>query len=79
MRRGAGVLIYFGSVQVRRRLGRVRRRHFIGVVMIGLALLGVVAQLAGVAAVVGAVAGLSVLGVVATRGTPEPENMVEKG
>ena len=47
--------------------------------MIGLALLGVVVQLAGVAAAVGAVAGLSVLGVVATRRTPEPENMVEKG
>jgi hypothetical protein len=47
----------------------------IGVVMIGLALLGVVAQLAGVSAAVGAVLGLSLLGIVATRWTPEPEDM----
>lgn len=45
----------------------------IGVVMIGLALLGVVAELAGVAAAVGAVLGLSLLGVAATRWVPEPQ------
>jgi hypothetical protein len=48
----------------------------IGVVMIGLALLGVVAQVAGVPAAVGAVLGLSLLGVAATRRTAEPEDMV---
>jgi MFS family permease len=47
----------------------------IGVVMIGLALLGVVAELASVSAAVGAVLGLSLLGVAATRWTPEPEDM----
>ena len=47
----------------------------IGVVMIGLALLGVVAQLAGIEAAVGAVLGLSLLGVAATRWTPEPADM----
>jgi hypothetical protein len=47
----------------------------IGVVMIGLALLGVVAQVAGVPAAVGAVLGLSLLGVAATRRVPEPEDM----
>jgi hypothetical protein len=47
----------------------------IGVVMIGLALLGIVAQVAGVSAAVGAVLGLSLLGVAATRRTPEPEDM----
>jgi hypothetical protein len=47
----------------------------IGIVMIGLALLGVVAQFAGVPAAVGAVLGLSLLGVAATRWTPEPEDM----
>jgi MFS family permease len=47
----------------------------IGVVMILLALLGVVAEEAGVPAAVGAVLGLSLLGVVATRWTPEPGKM----
>jgi MFS family permease len=47
----------------------------IGVVMIALALLGVLAQVAGVPAAVTAVLVLSLLGVVATRGTPEPEQM----
>jgi predicted MFS family arabinose efflux permease len=47
----------------------------IGVVMIALALLGVVAQVAGVPAAVAAVLGLSLLGVAATRWTPEPEQM----
>jgi predicted MFS family arabinose efflux permease len=47
----------------------------IGSVMIGLALLGVLAQVAGVPAAVGAVLGLSLLGVAATRRTPEPEDM----
>jgi hypothetical protein len=47
----------------------------IGFVMIGLALLGVVAQLAGIEAAVGAVLGLSLLGVAATRWTPEPADM----
>jgi hypothetical protein len=47
----------------------------IGVVMIGLALLGVVAGLAGVPAAVGAVLGLSLLGVAATRWVPEPQDM----
>jgi hypothetical protein len=51
----------------------------IGVVMIGLALLGVVAQVAGVPAAVGVVLGLSLLGVVATRRTPEPEDMTGGG
>jgi hypothetical protein len=49
----------------------------IGVVMIALTLLGVVAQVAGVSAAVGAVLPLSLLGVVATRWTPEPEHMTE--
>jgi hypothetical protein len=49
----------------------------IGVVMIALALLGVIAEVAGVSAAVGAVLGLSLLGVVATHRTPEPEHMVE--
>jgi MFS transporter len=49
----------------------------IGVVMILLALLGVVAEEAGVPAAVGAVLGLSLLGVVATRWTPEPGRMAE--
>ncbi len=47
----------------------------IGVVMIGLALLGVVAEVAGVPAAVGTVLVLSLLGVAATRWTPEPELM----
>ncbi|WP_217912660.1 MFS transporter [Miltoncostaea marina] len=47
----------------------------IGVLMIAFALLGVLAQAAGVAAAVGAVLALSVLGVAATRWTPEPEEM----
>ena len=47
----------------------------IGVVMIALALLGVVAQVVGVPAAVGVVLILSLLGVVATRATPEPEQM----
>ena len=47
----------------------------IGVVMIGLTLLGVVAEVAGVPAAVGAVLRLSVLGVAATRLTPEPQDM----
>jgi hypothetical protein len=47
----------------------------IGVVMIGLTLLGVLAEVAGVPAAVGAVLGLSVLGVAATRLTPEPHDM----
>jgi hypothetical protein len=47
----------------------------IGVVMIALVLLGVVAQVAGIAAAVGAVLGLSLLGVAATRRTPEPQDM----
>jgi Major Facilitator Superfamily len=47
----------------------------IGVVMIGLALLGLVAEVAGVSAAVGAVLGLSLLGVAATRWTPEPQDM----
>jgi hypothetical protein len=49
----------------------------VGVVMIALALLGVIAEVAGVSAAVGAVLGLSLLGVVATHRTPEPEHMVE--
>jgi sugar phosphate permease len=49
----------------------------IGLVMIGLALLGVVAQVAGVSAAVGAVLTLSLLGVLATRWTPEPEQMTK--
>jgi hypothetical protein len=51
----------------------------IGVVMIALALLGVVAQVAGVPAAVGVVLGLSLLGVAATRRTPEPEDMTRVG
>jgi hypothetical protein len=47
----------------------------IGVVMIALALLGVIAELAGVPAAVGAILVLSLLGVLATRWTPEPEDM----
>lgn len=47
----------------------------VGVVMIALVLLGVVAELAGVAAAVGTVLALSLLGVAATRWTPEPEDM----
>jgi hypothetical protein len=49
----------------------------IGVVMIALALLGVIAQVAGVSAAVGVVLGLSLLGMVATHRTPEPEDMVQ--
>jgi hypothetical protein len=51
----------------------------IGVVMVALALLGVVAQVAGVPAAVGAVLGLSLLAVAATRWTPEPEDMTGLG
>jgi hypothetical protein len=51
----------------------------IGVVMIALAVLGVVAQVAGVSAAVGAVLALSVLGVAATRWTPEPQDMTASG
>lgn len=47
----------------------------IGVVMIALVLLGALAQVAGVPAAVGTVLGLSLLGVAATRWTPEPEDM----
>ena len=47
----------------------------IRVVMIALALLGVATQLAGVPATAGAVPGLSLLGVAATRWTPEPQDM----
>jgi predicted MFS family arabinose efflux permease len=47
----------------------------IGVVMIALGFLGVIAQVAGVSAAVGAVLALSLLGVAATRWTPEPEDM----
>lgn len=47
----------------------------IGVVMILLAGLGIVAELAGVPAAVGCVLVLSLLGVAATRRTPEPEQM----
>jgi hypothetical protein len=47
----------------------------IGVVMIALALLGVLAEFAGVPAAVIAVLVLSLLGVLATRWTPEPEAM----
>jgi hypothetical protein len=47
----------------------------IGVVMIALTLLGVIAEVVGVSAAVGAVLALSLLGVVATRWTPEPEHM----
>ena len=47
----------------------------IGVVMIGLTLLGVIAEVVGVSAAVGAALALSLLGVVATRWTPEPEHM----
>jgi hypothetical protein len=50
-----------------------------GVVMITLALLGVVAEVAGVPAAVGAVVGLSLLGVAATRWTPEPRDMTAGG
>ncbi|HET6689987.1 MAG TPA: MFS transporter [Miltoncostaeaceae bacterium] len=46
-----------------------------GVVMIALAVLGGIAETAGVSAAVAAVFGLSVLGVAATRWTPEPERM----
>jgi hypothetical protein len=47
----------------------------IGVVMIGLGVVGVIGQVAGVSAAVGAVLALSLLGVAATRWTPEPEDM----
>lgn len=47
----------------------------IGVVMIGLSLLGVVAQLAGAPAAVGTILVLSLLGVAATRWAPEPDRM----
>jgi hypothetical protein len=50
-----------------------------GLVMITLALLGVVAEVAGVPAAVGAVVGLSLLGVAATRWTPEPRDMTAGG
>jgi hypothetical protein len=43
--------------------------------MIALGFLGVIAQVAGVSAAVGAVLALSLLGVAATRWTPEPEDM----
>ncbi len=46
-----------------------------GVVMIALAVLGGIAETTGVSAAVAAVFGLSVLGVAATRWTPEPERM----
>lgn len=48
----------------------------IGIVMIALVLLGVIAELVGVSAAVGAVLALSLLGVAVTRRTPEPEDMV---
>lgn len=49
----------------------------IGVVMIALALLGAVAELAGVPAAVGTILALSLVGIAATRWTPEPEQMTK--
>ena len=51
----------------------------IGVVMIGLALLGVVADAAGLTAAVVTILALSLLGIAATRWTPEPERMTTVG
>ena len=43
--------------------------------MIALALLGVVAQVAGIPATVATILLLSLVGIAATRWTPEPEDM----
>ena len=47
----------------------------IGMVMIALALLGVVTQVAGIPATVATILPLSLVGIAATRWTPEPGDM----